>query len=60
MLKDNWLNTVTSAGYKFTFYITDSEVWNDPFAWLAPTDEAALSGGKAVQLLLVYKLATQQ
>ena len=48
MLKDNWLNTVTSAGYKFTFYITDSEVWNDPFAWLAPTDEAALSGGKAV------------
>ena len=48
MLKDNWLNKVSSAGYKFTFYITDSDVWNNPFAWLAPTDEAALAGGKAV------------
>jgi len=48
MLKENWLNTVSSGSYKFTFYITDSDVWNDPFAWLAPTDETALSAGKAV------------
>lgn len=48
MLKENWLNTVSSGSYKFTFYITDSDVWNDPFAWLAPTDETALSAGKAI------------
>jgi len=48
MLKDNWLNTVSSASYKFTFYITDSDVWNEPFRWLSPTDEAALNAGKAI------------
>ena len=48
MLKDNWLNTVSSATYKFTFYITDSDVWNNPFAYLSPTDEPALNAGKAI------------
>lgn len=48
MLKDNWLNTVSSATYKFTLYITDSDVWNDPFAWITPSDEPALSNGKAI------------
>jgi hypothetical protein len=48
MLKDNWLNTVSSATYKFTFYITDSDVWNDPFEWLSPTDDKALNAGKAI------------
>jgi len=48
MLKDNWLNTVSSGTYKFTFYIVDSEVFNDPFAWLSQSDDAALNAGKAV------------
>lgn len=29
MLKDNWLNTVSSGGYKFTFMIVDKDIWND-------------------------------
>lgn len=28
MLKDNWLNTVTSGSYKFTFMIVDEASWN--------------------------------
>lgn len=44
---DNFLNKVTLGTYKFTFYIVDSDVWNDPRQWLGTTDEAALAGGKA-------------
>lgn len=28
MLKDNWLNTVSSGSYKFTFMIVDEDSWN--------------------------------
>lgn len=47
MLKDNWLNTVSSATYKFTFYITDSDVWGEPDKWLI-NDDVALNAGKAI------------
>ena len=47
MLKDNWLNTVSSGTYKFTFMIVDTDTHN------AATEgsfnkEQALSQGKAV------------
>lgn len=47
MLKDNWLNTVSSGTYKFTFMIVDTDTHN------AATDgsfnkEQALAQGKAV------------
>ena len=29
MLKDNWLNTVSSGSYKFTFMIVDKDTWNE-------------------------------
>jgi len=29
MLRDNWLNTVSSGSYKFTFMIVDKDTWND-------------------------------
>jgi len=29
MLRDNWLNTVSSGSYKFTFMIEDKDTWND-------------------------------
>lgn len=47
MVQDNWLNTVTLGTYKFTFYVVDSDVHNQPDQWLGLTDEPALSAGKA-------------
>lgn len=32
MIQDNWLNTVTLGTYKFTLYIVDSDVFNDPLS----------------------------
>jgi len=47
MIKDNWLNTVTSGSYKFTFYITSTDVWNNPFQYLKDDDQA-LNAGQAI------------
>lgn len=45
--RENWLNTVTLGTYKFTLYVTDDEVWNNPSASIGISDEAALKSGKA-------------
>lgn len=46
MIQDNWLNTVTLGTYKFTLYIVDSDVFNDPLS-IQKNDDAALQQGKA-------------
>lgn len=47
MVQDNWLNKVTLGTYKFTFYVVDSDVHNQPDQWLGLSDEPALNAGKA-------------
>jgi len=44
---DNWMSKVDSGTYKFTFYIVDSDLYNNPEI-LATNDSAALQSGKAV------------
>jgi len=44
---DNWISTVNSGTYKFTLYIVNSEVYNDPTV-LGNNDTAALNSGKAL------------
>ena len=44
---DNWISTVDLGTYKFTFYIVDNDLYNDPKP-LAVNDTASLQAGKAV------------
>lgn len=44
---DNWLSTVDSGTYKWTFYIVNTEIYNDPTI-LGQNDTAALNTGSAL------------
>lgn len=46
-VSDNWISTVDLGTYKFTLYIVDTDLYNDPTP-LAQNDSAALNAGKAV------------
>ena len=46
-VSDNWISTVDVGTYKFTFYIVDNDLYNDPSP-LAVNDTASLTAGKAV------------
>lgn len=47
MIKDNWLNTVSSGTYKFTFYVVSNDVWNDARSGVF-NEAIALNSGQAV------------
>lgn len=44
---DNWMNTVDLGTYKFTLYIVNPDLYNDPQV-LALNDTAAINSGQAV------------
>lgn len=44
---ENFMNKVTMGTYKFTLYIVDADVFNDPRQYLGVSDEPALVAGKA-------------
>jgi hypothetical protein len=46
-VKENWMSTVDVATYKFTLYIVNDEIMNEP-GILAENDTAALNSGGAV------------
>jgi|13_taG_2_1085334.scaffolds.fasta_scaffold00670_6 hypothetical protein len=46
MLKDNWLNSVASGTYKFTFYVVSTDVYNQ--AVRGTFNESAVTNGQAV------------
>lgn len=46
-VNDNWMSKVDLATYKWTLYVVDSEMYNDPDI-LAQNDTAALSSGQAL------------
>lgn len=48
MIKDNWLNTVSSGTYKFTFYVVSRPVMNLAITTGEFNEEQALSSGQAV------------
>ena len=45
--QENWMSSVDSATYKFTLYLADVDVWNDP-TMLSGDDSGILNRGKAV------------
>ena len=46
-VKENWMSTVDLATYKWTLYVVNPDVYNDPEI-LAQNDSAALSSGQAL------------
>ena len=45
LVSPNWLSTVDSPAYRWTLYIVDNEIWNDPN--MLAIDDAALNTEKA-------------
>lgn len=45
LVSPNWLSTVDSPAYRWTLYIVDNDIWNEPN--LLANDDSVLNSGKA-------------